>query len=92
MFRRLRRLCGMPRSLPQRLDNRVSSSSALSQARRNFLRYLSLVLVHCINVVRTLQFYARVVVELELRYVQRPLLLKRVVATCGYWSSGTSRD
>ena len=31
--------------LPRRLDNRVSSSSALSEARRIFLRYL-----HCINV------------------------------------------
>ena len=53
-------------SLHQRLDNRVSSSSALSEARLIFLRYLSLV--------KMLQFYARVVVELELRYVQRPLL------------------
>ena len=51
--------------LPRRLDNRVSSSSALSEARRIFLRYIN---------VRILQFYARVVVELELRYVQRPLL------------------
>ena len=51
-------------SLPRRLDNRVPSSSALSEARRNFLRYLR---------IRMLQFYARVVVELELRYVQRPL-------------------
>ena len=60
--------------LPRRLDNRVSSSSALSEARRIFLRYL-----HCINVyskcIRILQFYARVVVELELRYVQRPLYI-----------------
>ena len=48
-------------SLPQRLDNRVSSSSALSEARLIFLRYLSLVQ----NVVKTLQFYARVVVELD---------------------------
>ena len=55
-------------SLPQRLDNRVSSSSALSEARRIFLRYLSL--VHCTSCrIRMLQFYARVVVELELRYV-----------------------
>ena len=30
-------------SLPRRLDNRVSSSSALSEARLIFLRYLSLV-------------------------------------------------
>ena len=44
-------------SLPRRLDNRVSSSSALSEARRIFLRYLSLVRI------RMLQFYARVVVE-----------------------------
>ena len=51
--------------LPRRLDNRVSSSSALSEARRIFLRYLSLVYS------QILQFYARVVVELELRYVQR---------------------
>ena len=55
-------------SLPRRLDNRVSSSPVLSEARRIFLRYLSLVRI------RMLQFYARVVVELELRYVQRPLL------------------
>ena len=48
-------------SLLWRLDNRVSSSSALSEARRIFL--------HCI------QFYARVVVKLELRYVQRPLYI-----------------
>ena len=51
-------------SLPQRLDNRVSSSSALSEARLIFL----------LNVVKMFQFYARVFVELELRYVQRPLL------------------
>ena len=44
-------------SLLWRLDNRVSSSSALSEARR-------------ISVSRILQFYARVVVE-ELRYVRR---------------------
>ena len=50
-------------SLPRRLDDRGSSSS---EARLIFLRYLSLV--------KMLQFYARVVVELELRYVQRPLL------------------
>ena len=52
-------------SLPLRLDNRVSSSSALSEARRIFLRYLSL--EHC-----RAQFYARVVVELELRYIYIP--------------------
>ena len=44
-------------SLLWRLDNRVSSYSALSEARR-----IS---------VSMLQFYARVVVELELLYVQR---------------------
>ena len=52
-------------SLLWRLDNRVSSSSALSEARRIFLRYL----------------YARVVVELELRYVQRPLY-RKIAARC----------
>ena len=53
-------------SLPQRLDNRVSS--APSEARLIFILYLSLV-------VKMLQFYARVVVELQLRYVQRPLYI-----------------
>ena len=48
-------------SLPRRLDNRVSSSSALSEARQRLTSV----------VVTMLQFYARVVVELELRYVQR---------------------
>ena len=76
-------------SLPRRLDNRVSSSSTLSEARHIFLRYLSP--VHCINVVkrtRMLQFYARVVVELELRYVQRPLYIyipyiyRKIAAGC----------
>ena len=52
-----------------RLNNRVSSSTALSEARRIFLQYLSLSSVRVY-----MQFYARVVVELELRYVQRPLL------------------
>ena len=52
-------------SLPRRLANRVSSSPVLSEARRIFLRYLSLVRI------RMLQFYARVVVEW---YIQRPLL------------------
>ena len=63
--------------LPRRLANRVSSSSALSEARRIFLRYL-----HCINIyskcIRILHFYARVVVELELRYVQRPLYIYHI--------------
>ena len=49
-------------SLLWRLDNRVSSSSALSEARRIFLVSSALT-----------RMYARVVVELELRYVQRPL-------------------
>ncbi len=40
-------------SLPRRLDSCVSSSSALSEARRIFLRYLSL--VHCKRI-RMLQF------------------------------------
>ena len=60
-------------SLPRRLDNRVSSSPVLSEARRIFLRYLSL---------RMLRFYARVVVELELRYVQRPLYIYKIAARC----------
>ena len=64
-------------SLPRRLDNRVFSSSALSEARRIFLRYLSLVKR------RMLQLYARVVVELELRYVQRPLLASGSEYTAG---------
>ena len=59
-------------SLPRRLDNRVSSSSALSEARLIFLLY----------VVKMLQFYARVVVELELRYVQRPLLASEERPNC----------
>ena len=67
-------------SLLWRQDNRVSSASALSEARRIFLRYL----VHCI---RMLQFYARVVVKLELRYVQRPLYIypytyRKIAARC----------
>ena len=53
-------------SLPQRLDNRVSSSSAISEAR------LPSISVSSANVVKMLQFYARVV---ELRYVQRPLYI-----------------
>ena len=42
-------------SLPRRLDNRVSSSSALSEARRIFLRYLSHARVYgCCNFMRVL--------------------------------------
>ena len=61
------------RFAPRRLDNRVSSSSALSEARRIFLRYLSLVQAALHMRIQILQFYACVVVEVELRYVQRPL-------------------
>ena len=62
-------------SLPRRLDNRLSSCSALSEARRIFLRYLSP--VHRIYTT-DVQFYALVVVELELRYVQRPLYIYKI--------------
>ena len=73
-----------------RLDNRVSSSSALSEARRIFLRYLSL--VHCINInvgkrIRILQFYARVVVQLEITVCAAPVILyipiyRKIAARC----------
>ena len=56
----------LAQSLHRRLDNRVSSSAALSEARLIFLRYLSIVQI-------AKQFNARVFVELELRYVQRPI-------------------
>ena len=41
-------------SLLWRLDNRVSSSSALSEARRIFLRYLFLYIYGCCNFMRVL--------------------------------------
>ena len=57
-------------SLHRRLDNRVSSSSALSEARLIFLLYLSI--VQCSQDVAIL---CACFVELELRYVQRPLYI-----------------
>ena len=59
--------CAAHLALSLLLDNRVYSFSGLSEARRIFIRYLSI--VHCI---RMLQFYARVVVEW---YVQRPFVI-----------------
>ena len=41
-------------SLSRRLDNRVSSSSALSEARLIFLRSLSLYIIRCCNFMRVL--------------------------------------
>ena len=64
IFRRLRRVCAarLALSLPRRLDYRVSSSFALSEARRIFDRYLSL--VYCVNVVKRIRMLCVTVLSL----------------------------